>query len=136
MNKSSLLLSFKKEDSSFLKKRSKRLLLISLLMPVSASAHALLEGAQPPVGGVVRAAPSALTLRFSEGLEPRFCSVSVTGANGDDERTGALSVVPGDPRQLVAPVRTLTPGAYKVSWHAVSVDTHRTQGTYTFTLAP
>ena len=73
---------------------------------------------------------------FSEGLEPRFCKVSVTGASGTDLRTGMLSVAPGDARQLLAPVQTLAPGTYLVTWHAVSVDTHKTSGTYKFTLAP
>ncbi len=136
MSKSSLLLSFTKEDSSFLKKRSKRLLLIALLAPVVARAHAMLEGATPPVGGVVRAAPARLVLRFSEGLEPRFCEVSVRGADGADRRTGDLATAPGDGRQLLVPVKTLAPGAYLVAWRAVSVDTHRTSGTYKFTVAP
>ncbi|MGH6674956.1 MAG: copper resistance protein CopC [Xanthobacteraceae bacterium] len=32
--------------------------------------------------------------------------------------------------------RALKPGIYIVSWHVVSVDTHHTQGTYKFTVAP
>jgi len=30
----------------------------------------------------------------------------------------------------------LKPGTYLVSWHVVSVDTHRTSGTYKFTVTP
>jgi methionine-rich copper-binding protein CopC len=29
----------------------------------------------------------------------------------------------------------LSPGIYKVSWRVVSVDTHATDGTFTFTIA-
>jgi len=30
----------------------------------------------------------------------------------------------------------LTPGHYKVSWHVVSVDTHRTEGSFSFDIQP
>jgi methionine-rich copper-binding protein CopC len=30
----------------------------------------------------------------------------------------------------------LKPGLYHVTWHAVSVDSHRTEGGYTFTVTP
>jgi copper resistance protein C len=29
----------------------------------------------------------------------------------------------------------LPPGTYKVTWHVVSVDTHTTEGTFTFRIA-
>ena len=32
--------------------------------------------------------------------------------------------------------RPLPPGVYTVNWHAVSVDTHHTQGSFNFTVAP
>jgi methionine-rich copper-binding protein CopC len=38
---------------------------------------------------------------------------------------------------LVTPVSApLKPGVYTVHWHAVSVDTHRTQGSFQFTVRP
>jgi methionine-rich copper-binding protein CopC len=33
-------------------------------------------------------------------------------------------------------LKPLKPGRYGVSWHAVSVDTHRTEGKYNFVVAP
>jgi hypothetical protein len=30
----------------------------------------------------------------------------------------------------------LTPGTYRVSWRVVSVDTHPTEGNFTFTIKP
>ena len=33
---------------------------------------------------------------------------------------------------IASAVKALSPGAYKVHWHVLSVDTHTTQGTFTF----
>jgi copper resistance protein C len=38
---------------------------------------------------------------------------------------------------LIVPIsKALAAGAYTVHWHAVSVDTHHTQGTFEFTVKP
>jgi methionine-rich copper-binding protein CopC len=33
-------------------------------------------------------------------------------------------------------LKPLKPGRYRVTWHAVSVDTHRTEGKYNFLVVP
>ena len=51
--------------------------------------------------------------------------------------TGKPTVDPANKKQLVVPVNeTLSPGDYKVEWHAVSDDTHRVKGSYSFSVAP
>jgi methionine-rich copper-binding protein CopC len=117
----------------FSKKQS---LLFCLLVPCFAWAHAMLEEAVPPVGSTVAAAPSELQLNFSESIEPRFTRVAVSGPGGAKVAVGALHVDPADDKRLLVPVAKLVPGIYTIVWHAVSVDTHRTQGTYHFTVAP
>jgi copper resistance protein C len=37
---------------------------------------------------------------------------------------------------VVKVAKTLAPGVYIVNWHAVSVDTHHTQGSFEFTVKP
>jgi hypothetical protein len=50
---------------------------------------------------------------------------------------GAAKTEPGNPAVLIVPInKALTAGAYTVHWHAVSVDTHHTQGTFQFTVKP
>ena len=49
---------------------------------------------------------------------------------------GPAPLDPGDDKQLVLAVPPLGPGRYRVIWHVVSVDTHRTEGEYTFTVGP
>jgi len=96
----------------------------------SALAHAQLQSASPPVGGAV-APPSELRLRFSEGVEPKFSSVTLSGGAA----LGKPTVTPGDDRTLVVPIPLkLAPGVYTVKWRVMSVDTHRTQGEYEFTV--
>ena len=106
------------------------------LAPVMAQAHAQLERAVPPVGSTVRAAPAELELDFSEGVEPRFSSFVVSGAAGEAVHAGAVHTAPGQAGHVLVPVGQLAPGTYTVTWHVVSVDTHKTQGTYRFTVAP
>jgi methionine-rich copper-binding protein CopC len=99
----------------------------------AAFAHAQLESSTPPVGGTV-SSPSAIQLVFSEGVEPKFTGVTVTGPGGA-AALGAPSVEAGHQNVLIVPVaKSLSPGVYTVKWHAVSVDTHHTQGTFEFTV--
>ena len=102
-----------------------------------AGAHAFLEQATPPVGGTVSTPPTELGLRFSEAIEPAFSHIKLTTKAGDAVEIGPVSLDPSDSTRLVAAVRsTLAPGAYKVSWRVVSVDTHSTEGDYTFEVKP
>ena len=114
----------------------------SLRIPVSlafaltatqAFAHAQLEKATPPVGGTV-ASPGVIRLEFSEGVEPKFSGLTLTGPGGA-AALGAPSVEAGHQTVLIVPIaKSLSPGVYTVKWHAVSVDTHHTQGTFEFTV--
>ena len=101
-----------------------------------AFAHAQLEKASPAVGGTVSRA-SEIRLTFSEGVEPRFTKVSLTGPGGAAVPLGAAKTAPNNQAVLIAPIaKPLAAGVYTVHWHAVSVDTHHTQGTFQFTVKP
>jgi hypothetical protein len=106
------------------------------LIAASAFAHAQLEKASPPVGGTVASA-SEIRLTFSEGVEPRFSGVTLTAPGGANVPLGAAKTEPSNQAVLIAPIaKALAAGAYTVHWHAVSVDTHHTQGTFQFTVNP
>ena len=112
-------------------------LFISLAFALAATqafAHAQLEKATPGVGSTV-SAPSQIRLEFSEGVEPRFTALTLTGSGGASVPLGKASVEAGDQKVLIVPIaKPLSPGGYTVKWHAVSVDTHHTQGTFEFTV--
>lgn len=97
-----------------------------------AFAHAFLDHADPRVGSTVDHAPSQVTLRFTEALEPAFSKVKVLDANGHevDAKDGAVDA--NDRTVMHATVRNLPPGKYRVEWRAVSADTHVTSGNFTF----
>jgi methionine-rich copper-binding protein CopC len=99
-----------------------------------ALAHAFLDHALPAVGATVAQAPAEVTLWFTQALEPAFAGCAVTNAAGARVDTGEVTVDPKDPQELHVPLRALPPGEYKVSWHVVSVDTHRTVGDFSFTI--
>jgi copper resistance protein C len=103
---------------------------------MTALAHAQLEKATPPVGGTV-ASVSEIRLEFSEGVEPKFSKVSLTGPDGAAAPLGAATTESGHQAVLIVPItKPLAAGVYTVHWQAVSVDTHRTQGTFEFTVKP
>jgi copper resistance protein C len=106
------------------------------LAATQAFAHAQLEKATPAVGATV-AGPSEIRLEFSEGVEPRFSGVTLTSAGGASVPLGVAKTEPSNPAVLIVPIsKPLSTGAYTVHWHAVSVDTHHTQGTFQFTVKP
>jgi len=99
-----------------------------LLGGAAAQAHAQLERANPRVGSTVRSAPREVTLWFSQKLEPSFSSAQVTDASGARVDQGAR--VNGN--QIHVSVKALSPGTYRVNWRVLSVDTHTTQGSFSF----
>jgi hypothetical protein len=95
-------------------------------------AHAFLDHASPAVGSSVPASPPAVTLWFTQDLEPAFSDVIVTNEAGQRVDLGNAQIPPGTPAELQIGLKPLPPGTYTVSWHVVSVDTHPTEGTFTF----
>jgi len=100
---------------------------LASVLATGALAHAMLERASPPVGGSVSGSPGEVRLWFSEAIEPRFSGAEVTGPAG---RVGGRASVSG--KQLVIGLPRLAPGSYRVNWHVISVDTHKTEGSFTF----
>ena len=45
-------------------------------------------------------------------------------------------VAQGEGRVLQVKLKPLPPGVYTVVWHVTSVDTHKTEGHFTFTVKP
>jgi copper resistance protein C len=111
------------------------IIMAACLFGHAAWAHAFLDRASPAVGSEVSGSPPALTLTYSEPVEPLFSTVTVTDAGGAQVNEGKPA--PQDNgRVLVLKLKPLPPGAYSVEWHVTSVDTHKTEGHFTFTVKP
>jgi copper resistance protein C len=111
------------------------LVALLLALPGGARAHAFLDHASPKVGSTVTTAPKEVVLWFTEKLEPKFSSIEVRNENGVAMQIGKARGGPQGRAQLQVAVKSLPPGKYIVIWHALSVDTHHTQGSFTFTVA-
>ena len=99
-----------------------------------AFAHAFLERASPPVGSEVGISPPELSITFTEGVEPLFSTIEVRDASGAPIAAGKPHSAPGNDRRLVIDLPKLPSGTYTVIWHITSVDTHKTEGSYQFTV--
>src|SRR5260221_13365716 len=109
------------------------LLLPALLFAASAArAHAFLDHASPAVGSTLRQPPTTISLRFTQELEPAFSTVSIIDQGGQRVDSGDAQVDARDQSLLHASLKPLPPGTYKVIWRVVSVDTHTTEGAFTF----
>ena len=112
--------------------RNLKLALLLLTMvgcSTATQAHALLEHASPAVGSTVAGSPGSVTLYFTEKLEPKFSGGEVRGSRRD-ARVDHGAGVSGNVMRLG--IGGLRPGRYSVTWHALSVDTHKTQGSFSF----
>ncbi|EFK3891929.1 CopC domain-containing protein YobA [Escherichia ruysiae] len=98
-------------------------------------AHAHLTRQYPAANAEVTAAPQAITLNFSESIEPGFSGAKIIGSKNEDIKTLPAKRNEQDKNQLIVPLAdALKPGSYTVNWHVVSVDGHKTKGHYTFTV--
>ena len=100
-----------------------------------AGAHAFLERADPRVGSTVRNPPAQVRLWFTESLEPAFSSVLVVNETGQRVDKGDGQVDPANLTLLRISLPSLPPGTYKVIWRVLSVDSHVTEGDFTFRIS-
>ena len=97
-----------------------------------ALAHAFLDHALPAVGSTVHESPHEIRLWFTQQLEPAFSKVRVVDKTGKQVDAGDSHVDTADPTVITTTVSELAPGTYRVIWRVVSVDTHVTEGDFTF----
>ena len=112
------------------------LCLLLILSTARMSAHAFLDHSDPPVGGKVHSAPAAVRIWFTEAIEPAFSSIQVFDATGKQVDKKDLHSDRSNRSVLQVSLPRLGPGTYKVVWRLVSVDTHRTNGNFTFQIVP
>lgn len=111
------------------------LFLLGSLTASPVFAHAHLQQQTPAANSEVSPAPQTLTLNFSEGIEPGFSGVTLTGPEKRIIPVGKAVRNEKDSTQLVIPLsETLGDGLYTVEWHVVSVDGHKTKGQYQFSV--
>ena len=102
--------------------------------PPAAQAHAFPERAEPKVGSTVPSSPARVRIWFDGGLEPAFSSIRVMNANHQAVDQGGGRVDEKDNTVLEVSLPALSSGTYHVSWIAIALDGHRTEGDFSFTV--
>ena len=94
--------------------------------------HSGLQRAEPPVESTLKRPPGEVKLYFSEPLEEGYSRVRVKDAGGVQVDRQDAHVDPSNPLLLRVTLRPLEHGAYTVIWRVLSVDSHVTEGRFTF----
>jgi copper transport protein len=110
-------------------------LLIPLVLPAAAAAHARLEGSSPARGDRIASAPDRVVLRFSEPVEIAFGAVRVYDSDGERVDVGEAEHPRGRGDAVAVDVRRgLRDGVYTATYRVVSADSHPVSGGFTFTV--
>ena len=110
--------------------------LATSLSPPLAFAHAFLDHAVPGVGMTVSGPVRELRIYYTQGVVTAFSHVHVVSAAGAQIPVSKPVNDPSDQQTIIVRLgRALGPGTYSVTWQVVSVDTHTTQGTFSFTVS-
>ena len=100
-----------------------------------AAAHAHLQSSAPSAKAQVTTSPDALTLNFSEDIEAAFSGVTLLdNAQKPVETTKARVEADQKNRLIIGLSQPLKAGSYQVNWHVLSVDGHKTAGSYRFSV--
>ena len=106
--------------------------LIVLAHSARVEAHAFLKDAVPGVGSTVQTSPNEVRIRFTENIEPTFSKIQVFNVSENEVDKRDVHLDPSDHALLHVSLPRLGAGTYKVVWRVVSVDTHVTNGSFTF----
>ncbi len=109
-------------------------LIAAIFSSGAAFAHPQLETSEPAAGAATTA-PKQIRITFNEAVIPQFSGIEIKDKAGRTITIGKPAVDPADKKRLIVPVKEALPsGEYRVDWHAVSDDTHRVKGTYSFSV--
>jgi copper transport protein len=115
------------------------LLLVALVVPASAGAHAFLVSSTPASGVSLDRAPRVVTLRFTEPVSPALTHVQIFDGQGAPRGGGRVSAG-WAANELRISLPQLATGAYRITYSTVSQDDlHATRGAIVFgagTVAP
>jgi copper transport protein len=106
-------------------------LVVALLTPATADAHALLTRSTPEDGASLTAAPRDVRLVFSEGVSARLSWATLLDTRG--RPVAGVHLRPNGSAALRVVLPELTPGAYRLVWRTVAGDDlHATEGSLVF----
>jgi hypothetical protein len=109
-------------------------LLLAVAATATARAHSFPASENPAAGQTLPTPPALVAITYDAPIEKLFASLEVVNSTGANLAAGPPQVS-ADGSTLSVPVAHLAPGDYTVKWRVVCVDTHHTEGSYSFTVA-
>ncbi|REK74675.1 copper resistance CopC/CopD family protein [Paenibacillus paeoniae] len=108
------------------------LLVVWACLPSFVSAHAYIYQSSPLANAVLDSSPSQIKLTFTEKIDTKMSSITLQNDSGGEVKGTTLSS-DGD-QTLILTIPKLEQGVYKVKWQVLSLDTHVTDGSYSFSI--
>jgi copper transport protein len=100
----------------------------ALIIPIAASAHAILTASSPPAGAHLGTAPGVVVLEFDQPLNATLSHATVIDPTGHDWNGEVDSA-----QEIRIPLATNASGVYTVDWTSVSAaDGHHISSNFTF----
>ncbi len=110
------------------------LLVPAMITPRCVDAHAFPASEQPSAGATLKSSPTAVEIHFDNPVEAMFARLQVSDKNGGGV-TASAPAVSEDGITVSVKLKPLPSGDYTVKWSVVAEDSHRSEGSYTFTVA-
>jgi methionine-rich copper-binding protein CopC len=105
-------------------------IVLLLLLPHAAFAHAVLVKSSPAQGATVKAGDVDITLTYNSRIDALHSSLHLIGPDG---KAQTLAVdAHAAPNLLVAKATALPAGAYKLEWQVQASDGHISRGVVAF----
>jgi copper transport protein len=108
-------------------------ILLCLIMPAYASAHAILTNAKPAYNSQLEHSPSEISLTFNERLQKELYRITVYN-NKAEAVCCEKAALSSDQRKITLKLPVLGQGHYTVSYVVISEDGHPIQESYLFTV--
>jgi methionine-rich copper-binding protein CopC len=110
------------------------MLVTAILVSVvgTATAHSAFGRAEPRPGSRLRTPPAEVKVWFTERLEPAFSTLRVENEAGRRVDRADGHVDDADRTLIRTGLSPLAPGTYRVVWRVLSIDSHLTEGAFTF----
>ena len=121
--------------SSFVRVAGLIVVLVMALQGI-AQAHVFVDHADPKVGSENAQSPTEVKIYFTGELDPSFSSMEVLDSTGKQIDKKDCKVDAKDKTLLVVSLPALPAGTYKVVWHVMCAERHKTKGDFKFAVEP
>jgi methionine-rich copper-binding protein CopC len=107
--------------------------LLPVLTPAMANAHAVLESSSPAKDSSIATAPTEVVLTFGEPVMGGFTELALIGPDGTSHWEAGKPIIGGE--KVSAPLKQLgETGKYTIQYRVTSDDGHPVSGSLSFTL--